>query len=229
MRKISRSLLVFLGGICLVLSSFSISGADPPKVYDAESIYAFAQNATFYIRVFRADGTLKDTGTGFVVKQDGTALTAAHVVHEGERIACVLHDGTVDESCRVVSQDETTDSAVLQLSPSGIGGPKETYEYLNLRAGGVKHGEKVFAIGYPMKETKIITEGIVNSPKAQINGRDRILVSAQIVNGMSGGPILDKTGDVVGIISGSLRTMNNIHLVVNTEDMNSILQVNATK
>ena len=82
----------------------------------------------------------------------------------------------------------------------------------------------MFAIGYPMKETKIITEGIVSSPQAPVNGRNRILISAQVASGMSGGPVLDKNGDVVGVISGSLRTMNNIHLVVDMDTVRTVME-----
>lgn len=51
----------------------------------------------------------------------------------------------------------------------------------------LRHGEAVYALGYPLKNTAIITEGIVNTPAADINGRSRILTSAQVASGMSGG------------------------------------------
>ncbi|WP_068665261.1 S1 family peptidase [Paenibacillus oryzisoli] len=224
MKKATRFFIVLIGALCLFTSHYMISDANPPETYGAEAIYANAEKALFYVRAFREDGTLKDVGTGFVVGEDGTALTAYHVIGGADRITCVRNDGSIEENCRVVSQDETTDTAVLKFPQDKSGyEPEGGYAYINLRTSKVKHGEKVFAIGYPMKDTKIITEGIVNSPRANINGRDRILVSSQIVNGMSGGPILDKYGHVTGLISGSLRTMNNIHLVVNMEDIDKVM------
>ncbi|MGQ5392589.1 S1 family peptidase [Paenibacillus sp. M.A.Huq-84] len=225
MQKWSKFLVIIIGSLYLFLNHFSLTGADPPKTYDAEELYEYANPAVFYVRVFRADGTLKDVGTGFLIKGDGTALTAYHVVNDADRITCALYEGKLEVACRIAVKDETADAAVLKLKPHiDSSGREESYPYLNLRTSTVRHGEKAFAIGYPMKDTKIITEGIVNSPRAQINGRDRILVSAQIVNGMSGGPVFDKYGNVMGIISGSLRTMNNIHLVVNTENINKMME-----
>lgn len=215
MKGKSRKWLLVIAALYLFLSVISTSEAESPQVYDAEGIYGLAQKATFYVRVFRDDGTLKDVGTGFLVSREGEALTAYHVVKDAARISCVLDDGTVVDSCKVLTGDETADTAWLQLPP--LRGSKAGYEHLTLRTSKTNHGENVFAIGYPMKETKIITEGIVNSPKADINGRERILVSSQIVNGMSGGPVMDKYGAVIGIVSGSLRTMNNIHLVVGAD------------
>lgn len=207
--------LLVIPALYLFLNVISTSEAESPQTYDAEGIYGLAQKATFYVRVFREDGTLKDVGTGFLVSREGEALTAYHVVKDAARISCVLDDGTVADSCKVTASDEKADTAWLQLSPPQ--GGKAGYGHLTLRTSKANQGERVFAIGYPMKETKIITEGIVNSPKAEINGRERILVSSQIVNGMSGGPVIDKYGAVVGIVSGSLRTMNNIHLVVGAD------------
>ncbi|UKS27098.1 serine protease [Paenibacillus sp. HWE-109] len=230
MRKARKIVVILLGALGLFTSHFSISGADPPETYDAEGIYAHAEKSVFYVRAFRADGTLQDVGTGFTVGQDGTALTAYHVIGGAGRIACVWNDGTVAETCSVIAQDETTDVAVLKLAPSGhMSGQADEDTPLELRSSQMKHGEKMFAIGYPMKETKIITEGIVNSPRAPINGRDRMLISAQIVSGMSGGPVLDKYGKVAGLISGSLRTMNNIHLVVSAQDIRKVMTDSAYK
>ncbi|MCR8635890.1 hypothetical protein [Paenibacillus radicis (ex Xue et al. 2023)] len=68
------------------------------------------------------------------------------------------------------------------------------------------------------------SEGIVNAPRAVINGRDRKLVSIQLVSGMSGGPLMDSFGFAAGILSGSLRTMNGIHLAVDSQAVMQVLE-----
>ncbi|MNP47126.1 hypothetical protein D3C76_1411670 [compost metagenome] len=75
-----------------------------------------------------------------------------------------------------------------------------------------------------MKGTKIITEGIVNAPQAAINGRNRVLLSAEVVNGMSGGPLMDEHGYAAGILSGSLRTMSGIHLAVSGQEAAAVVK-----
>ncbi|MNC45218.1 Serine protease Do-like HtrA [compost metagenome] len=135
-----------------------------------------------------------------------------------------MADGTVISPVKVTKYDELKDVAVLALpDPAAMKVKGNVYPYLNMRKDAVKHGEAVFALGYPLKNTPIITEGIVNSPDAEINGRSRILTSAQVASGMSGGPLIDAHGQLAGIISGSLRTMNNIHLIINMEDLRSLL------
>ncbi|TMV49100.1 trypsin-like peptidase domain-containing protein [Paenibacillus mesophilus] len=219
-RKIAA--LCFL--ICL-LSGAAVwlnAEADTPVAYNAEDIFGRSGQAVLYIRILREDGSLKATGTGAILSPDGLAATAYHVVKGAERIEGTLPDGRIIGPIEVLGYDEQTDAAIVRL-PAPQSGKKDAYDYLPVRDTAVRYGENVYAIGYPMANTPIITEGIVNSPNAEVNGRSRMLTSAQIASGMSGGPILDRFGRVAGIVSGSLRTMNNIHLVIRMDDVRALL------
>lgn len=210
--------------ITVLFFSVGTTSADAPAPYNAEEGYKLAKNATFYLRVLNGDGNASATGTGVILSAGGTAATAYHVVKGADRFEGVLADGTVVSPIKVLSYNELTDAAVIQLpDPKSAKVKGGAYPFLSVRKEALDYGEKVFALGYPLKNTPIITEGIVNSPDAMINGRSRVLTSAQIVSGMSGGPLIDEKGQLVGIISGSLRTMDNIHLVVNTNDVRSLL------
>jgi serine protease Do len=200
-------------------SALSVSKQVVPKTiqYDAKGIFKFAHNAIFYIKVYREDGTLKDVGTGFLISKDSKALTAYHVIEGAERIEAVFDDGRVINNLTVLSSNKDSDVAFLKLNMSEC-------SFLSLADNKLEYGEKTFAIGYPIKNTPIITEGIVNAPKALVNGRNRVLTSAQFESGMSGGPLFNDEGKVIGVISGSFRTMNNINIAVGTEDINKIIK-----
>ncbi|NOU99811.1 S1 family peptidase [Paenibacillus planticolens] len=224
-RKIAAIGLLLLMLSCL--SFFVRANADEAATYNAEEMYERAQSAVFYLRALNGDNTLKASGTGVMISTDGIAATAYHVIAEADHLEAVFGDGRKVSSIEVLGVDDQTDAAVLKL-PAAVGEHashegKASYNALRVRGTAVKHGEKVFAIGYPMKDTPIITEGIINSPKAEINGRDRILTSAQIASGMSGGPVIDRYGRLAGIVSGSMRTMNNIHLVIPMEQLRMLL------
>lgn len=209
-------LILLLAGTGLFLTARA--DADAPVLYTAEDVYERAEPSVFYIRILRNDGTVKAVGTGVLLTREGLAVTAYHVVKDAERIEALLHDGSTAEAVQVTGFDEAKDVAVLKLPPAA-----SAYGFLPVRETPVKHGETIYAIGYPLKNTPLITQGIVNTPKAEVNGRNRVLVSAQIASGMSGGPVIDQRGRLAGIISGSLRTVNGIHLVIDTEDLRSLL------
>ncbi|HZG76427.1 MAG TPA: serine protease [Paenibacillus sp.] len=192
--------------------------ADAPVTYNAESVYRLSGAAVFYLRALNAEGAVRTTGSGVVISSGGTAATAYHVVKGAERLEAVFPDGTVAKPVLVVSYDENKDAAVLALPKR-----KAAYPALALREEPMAFGAKAFAIGYPLKDTPVVTEGIVNNPAAEINGRERLLVSAEIASGMSGGAIIDERGRLAGVVSGSLRTMNNLHLGVDIGEIRVLL------
>ncbi|MHA7967583.1 S1 family peptidase [Paenibacillus sp. CAU 1782] len=182
----------------------------------AEEVYKEAGPSVFYLKVFRKDGTLKTVGTGFLIG-GGKALTAAHVVADGAKLEATFDDGAVIAGITVSAVDEDKDLAVLSLRAGQRRG-------LAVESGVVAYGGTVMAIGYPLRDGKIISEGIVNSPSAPVNGQNRLLVSSQVSGGMSGGPLLNENGRVIGLISGSFRTMAGIHIGVSAEDIAQLLQ-----
>ncbi|MFD0959310.1 S1C family serine protease [Paenibacillus chungangensis] len=218
-KKLTASILL----VVIVASFFAMieTEAEQPKRYEADNIFHKSNASLFYLRNIGEYETVRSVGTGVIISDEGLALTAYHVVKHAVELEAVLQDGRNVSGVKVEAYDEGNDVALLRF-------PKveevEAFSALPLRPGGVSHGETVFAIGFPLKETPIITQGIVNSPEAKINGRSRVLTSAGIVSGMSGGPLLDQEGHVVGIISGSLRTMPGIHLVVSIEEVAELVE-----
>jgi len=205
--------------IAMIMAVQWKTSADDPKPLEADTVYEQANQAVTYIRVLGEYKNVRSVGSGVIVSASGEMLTAYHVIDKAASYEVVLPDGQIVTDVKLIASNESKDIALMQLAPPKKG---KSYPYVTLRKDVLKHGEKVFAIGYPLKETPIITEGIVNSPAAVINNRERILTSAQIVSGMSGGALLDQKGQLSGIISGSLRSMDGIHLIIN---MNDILEL----
>ncbi|GBG09131.1 serine protease [Paenibacillus agaridevorans] len=225
----NRLLLIGLSlGLLACMFFYTKAEADAPAPYNAELTFEQAEKSVFYLRALRSDGTVRSVGSGVVIDSKGTAATAYHVVKDADDLEAVFEDGRVVTGIKTKQFDELTDAALLTLPDSWTKQGK-SQAYIPVRKAEVKHGERVFALGYPLKNTVIITEGIVNSPNAEINGRERILTSAQIASGMSGGPLVDEKGNLIGIISGSLRTMNNIHLAVDMGDLRILLDKTAKK
>lgn len=196
--------------VAVVLTVFfgvlpAVNGAAPQReAISAETQYAAAGESMLYIRCFYASGGLKTTGSGFIIKSDGLALTAAHVIDKAARVTATDLSGKELE-CTVVNSDMASDVAVIRL-------PRGSYKALQPADSAAAGGAILRAMGYPLKDTLVITEGIVSSPIGTVNEKQRMLVSCNIVNGMSGGPIFDRYGMVVGLCSGSVRTMSGIHL-----------------
>ena len=137
------------------------------------------------------------SGSGFVIDTAGHVLTNAHVVTGCDEIVL-----GVGERVELVASDQTNDLALLQRSASDRPTP------LVFRSDGVRLGEEVVAAGFPLHgilaDSINITVGVVSSLSGLRNDSRFLQTTAQVQPGNSGGPLLDRGGMVIGIVSGKL-------------------------
>lgn len=143
-------------------------------------------------------------GAGFVISSSGHVVTNYHVI---SRCVGDVHGNLTGEpttTLRVVSGDETNDLALLQAA----GAFKET---AHIRATAVHSGDAVIAIGFPyhglLTSDFTVTTGIVNSLSGILNDTRFLQISAQIEPGNSGGPLLDTSGDLIGVVAEKLNAV----------------------
>jgi S1-C subfamily serine protease len=137
------------------------------------------------------------TGTGFAIG-DGSVIVTAHHVVDGCTAIQIPDLGTAT----VLKSDPRADLAILKPSrPLPIG--------LRFRSGrSVKLGEEIVVIGYPLRgllsSPPTVTTGIVSSLAGIRDDRTEMQISAPVQPGNSGGPVLDRSGNVVGVVESKL-------------------------
>jgi S1-C subfamily serine protease len=162
------------------------SAPPPPPVYDPAEV---RQQQGF------------STGTAWFVSDDGHLITSEHVVSGSATIRALDADGR-DHEVEYVAGDVDNDIALLRVKDLR-GQP------LRLRrAGSLRKGEEVFALGYPLiqlqgQEQKA-TFGRVNALSGAEGDTRYLQVDVPIQPGNSGGPLLDMRGQVVGVVTATL-------------------------
>ncbi|MDQ3435156.1 MAG: trypsin-like peptidase domain-containing protein [Actinomycetota bacterium] len=143
------------------------------------------------------------TGSGFLVDDDGTILTNAHVVAGSESVTVSFEDDKGNEiDAQVKGRDESTDLAVLKIDPAEAEGVAPVPLGDSSQA---QVGDPVIAIGNPFGFTRTVTTGIVSAVQRRIEAPNSfsignvIQTDAAINPGNSGGPLLDAQGRVIGI------------------------------
>lgn len=143
------------------------------------------------------------TGTGFVISEDGLAVTNNHVVQGAATLEVSFSDGE-PLNARIVAVSECNDLAIIDLEGDG-------YTPLSFRKDPVTVGLDVFSAGFPAADEidfdnldYTLTSGIVGSTNADGESSwasvDGVLQhDAQILGGNSGGPLVDENGEVIGI------------------------------
>jgi S1-C subfamily serine protease len=146
------------------------------------------------------DAVPQGTGTGFVWDRDGHIVTNYHVVEGGNAFLVTLQDHTELEA-EVVGKEPRKDIAVLKVKA-----PADKLKPLPL--GDSDHlqvGQKTLAIGNPFGLDNTLTTGIVSALDRQVQSIGRVTIhgmiqtDAAINPGNSGGPLLDSSGNVIGM------------------------------
>ena len=141
--------------------------------------------------VVRIEGT-SSTGSGFIVDSAGYILTNEHVIAGQDRLTIVFDDGT-RSTPQVIASDSAQDIALLKVDTPG-----RQLTALPL-ATEVREGDDVVALGYPLDaDTLTVTGGIVSALRTFGNVA-YVQTDAAINPGNSGGPLLNLSGEVVGM------------------------------
>ncbi len=148
-----------------------------------------------------ADKTKRSGGTGFVISQKGHVLTNFHVVENCNEVRGKVGKGI--ESLSVVASDRINDLAVLKLKSFTGDVAKFRKDLLGVRA-----GDSVIVVGYPLPGVLTslanVTTGSVTALAGLQDDVRYYQISAPVQPGNSGGPVLDQSGNVIGVVRSKL-------------------------
>jgi putative serine protease PepD len=139
-------------------------------------------------------------GSGFVLDAQGNILTAAHVVDGAQAITVKFADGTTRKAT-VLGTDNATDVAVIKVDAGGL-----DLQPLQLgHSAALDVGDEIAAIGDPFGYERSISTGIVSGVDRTIQAPNGFTIAHAIQTdaamnpGNSGGPVLNASGQVIGI------------------------------
>ena len=167
-------------------------------------VYAKVAPSVVQIKALSADGTLASSGSGVVIDDAGDILTALHVVQNARSLTVVFADGT-ESGAVIISELPESDIAALrpantpaQLLPATLGSPSS-----------LRIGDDAIVVGNPFALTRSLSTGVISGldRSVQVPNQGRSLTGliqfdAAVNPGSSGGPLVNRDGEVVGIVTG---------------------------
>ena len=173
---------------------------------------ASVQGAVVHVQAYVADPKNKDidkesgVGTGVVIKDDGTILTNYHVVSGAKKLRVTFFDGT-EADAQVIGVQPEKDLAVIKpnkipddLEPAILGSSQQ-----------LSPGDGVVAVGFPFGIGPSVSAGVVSGLNRQFKSPDGNQVMSGLIQfdaaanpGNSGGPLVNMSGEVVGIVTAIL-------------------------
>lgn len=143
-------------------------------------------------------------GSGVIINTDGAILTSLHVVTNATDIQVIFADGT-ESGAQIIATQPENDIAVLVpdilpevLIPATLGNPHA-----------MRVGDEAYAVGHPFGLYGSMTTGVISGlersfrpPNSEHKLEGLIQIDAAVNPGNSGGPLLNRYGQVVGIVTG---------------------------
>lgn len=206
----------------LVLASAPFAPGKPPQAAPkvaAKSVETIAKEAKPSVVKVLQEGRegLDGLGTGFVVSQDGLIATNMHVIGEARRLEVEMSDGTKHEVTEVTATDAHWDLALLRISAKGLkplalGDSDE-----------IKQGQPVVAMGNPEGLAFSIVDGVVSEYPDVVREVPMIRLAMPIERGNSGGPLLDRQGRVLGLITMKHTVTENLGYAMPVNELKHLI------
>lgn len=134
-------------------------------------------------------------GSGFLLDSSGLIMTNQHVVGSAFSVKVKLYDGSIVNG-RVLRRDSVADAALVKLE----GEMSEVAGLPICHTDRVRVGQPVVAIGNPLSFSNSVTQGIVSGFRRNAS-RSLIQTDTAVNPGNSGGPLLNRDGKVIGIVT----------------------------
>ncbi len=180
--------------------------ATPPPPYSAQ-VFQVIQPSLVLIETKAASATENDQGslgTGVIIDNNGDILTALHVVANSSSIQLIFADGTKSTG-QVITQQPQNDIAVLKpnqtpplIVPAVLGDPNAMHI-----------GDEAYVVGNPYGLYSSMSAGVISGfdrslqpVGTNIKLQGLIQIDAAVNPGNSGGPLLNRAGEVIGIVEG---------------------------
>jgi len=201
-----------LFAVFLCLSSSALLAQDAGSV---QRVYEHVSPATVLIK------TEDSAASGFIVRSNGTIVTAFHVIDGADRVAVKMQSGEIFDNVVLLAKDERRDIAIIkvpgfQLPAVDLGNSNE-----------LQPGQHIIVIGNPLGLEELratVTDGIISGIRDFGSGYRLIQITAAISPGNSGGPALNDQGEVIGIAVFKLVSGESLNFAVPINYVRGLLE-----
>lgn len=203
------------------VTTFTCSGCShqytesaPIPVYEATEIGEMYKSLVGEVTVSDYLGNEFSLGSCFVISEDGKLVTNYHVIENGYSAKVDL-GGTTYEVKQVLAYSTTLDIAILKIDATGL--TPSTLCKLDH-----KIGETVYTYGSSKGMTGTFAAGMISTSVRDLNGVKCVQHDAPISSGNSGGPLINKHGEVIGINTWTLQDSQNLNFAIHLTELDKL-------
>ena len=204
LRQKSKLLIVFL--IAFHMQAFSQD--------NLSKLFESTLPSILKIETFDSNDNPLMSGTGFCIDPNGKAVSNLHVFKGASRSQITTPAGKTYKIDKIWYKSDSLDLVTFDIKNDD----KELFPFLKISENNPKIGEGVFVIGNPIGLDFTISNGIISSIRQQSELGQIIQTSAPISAGSSGSPLMDMSGLVIGVITYTFTTGQNLNFAISLLD-----------
>ena len=202
------------------LASYVNSGK---REYGPEEIYELASSAVFFLEVFDTEESYRkgesfSVSSGFFITDKGEAVVSYHAIDGAGYARVTTTDGRIYPVESVIYYDYYRDIAVVRVGRKAVDGSTVSrFPYLDMGdSDAISNGSPIYTVSNPNGLQDSFSGGYVSNKLRVLNDAEYpcIQISAPISTGSSGGPVINKHGEVIGVIYGTYTTGQNLNICV---------------
>ena len=178
---------------------------------------ARVRDSIVVISVMGRDGERSSLGAGFALTKNGLIATNLHVIGEARPIVVTTADARRFDVTEVYATDQAMDLAVIRVEAKDLK-PLELGD-----SDSIKQGQDVVAIGNPRGLEHSVVSGVISGIR-KIDGKPLIQLAMPIEQGNSGGPVLDRLGHVLGLVTMKSVVSENLGFAVAVNALKPLLK-----
>lgn len=191
--------------------------AKPAAEMTIAELTAKVRDSTVVISVMGRDGERSSLGSGFAITKDGLIATNLHVIGEARPIVVTTANAKRFDVTEIYATDQPMDLAVVRIAANDLK-PLELGD-----SDRIKQGQEVVAIGNPLGFEHSVVSGIVSGLR-NLDGKTLIQLAMPIEQGNSGGPVLDRSGRVLGLVTMKSAVSENLGFAVAVNALKPLLK-----
>lgn len=164
------------------------------------------------------DAEVRGGGSGFLIDAKGYIITNAHVL-KGAKFANVFNSGK-EYKTKIVFTDESRDLAILKIADADFT-PTKSLPY-GISKTSLDLGEEIFTLGYPKNEM-VYNMGYLSARTGYLGDTLSCQIQMSANPGNSGGPVLNKYGEVVGVLSTKDKQADGVTFAITSKYIHKLV------
>lgn len=178
-------------------------------------IISNSEKAVFIVQSYDKNGNLLKFGTGFFIDENGTCITNYHVFENSSIIKVVTINNLSYPVKEIIKSSKTHDLIIFTIEVGN------KVDFLKINNTIPLKGESIITIGNPIGLNWSVSEGIISGIRETTLG-NILQITAPISHGNSGGPLLNKNGEVIGIATFNIAEGQNLNFALHIGILDSI-------